>query len=114
MTIKPGRADTVSPRKTILRELDQLHSDEGNGRYARPSSMPGFGKQPSKYQEAVNGLLNERLIDGKKDDEGHMAIALNPHRLETVRKELRPWFARPTLWLGVFAVGGLIGALFLR
>ena len=76
--------------------------------------MPGFGKQPSRYQEAVNGLLNERLIDGKKDEEGRMAIALNPHRLATVQKELRPWFARPTIWLGVFALGVLVGALFLR
>ena len=104
----------MSPRKTILRELDQLHSDEGSGHYARPSAMPGFGKQPSRYQEAVNGLLNERLIDGKKDEEGRMAIALNPHRLATVQKELRPWFARPTIWLGVFALGVLVGALFLR
>ena len=75
--------------------------------------MPGFGKQPSRYQEAVNGLLNERLIDGKKDEEGRMAIALNPHRLATVQKELRPWFTSPTIWLGVFALGALVGALFL-
>ncbi len=103
----------MSPRKTILRELDQLHSDEGTGRYAQPSSMPGFGEQPSKYQEAVNGLLNERLIDGKKGEDGRIAIALNPHRLATVRKELRPWFARPAIWLGVFALGVLVGALVL-
>jgi hypothetical protein len=75
--------------------------------------MPGFGAQPSKYQEAVNGLLSERLIDGKKDDEGHMAIALNPHRLDAVQKELRPWFARPVLWLVVFAVGVVVGGFFL-
>ena len=104
----------MSPRKTILRELDQLHTDEGNSRYARPSSMPGFGRQPSKYREAVNGLLKERLIDGMKDEEGRMAIALNPHRLATVRRELRPWFARPMIWLGAIAVGVLLAALFLR
>ena len=103
----------MSPRKTILRELDQLHSDETGGRYARPSTMPGFGEQPSKFQEAVNGLLKERLIEGKKDDEGRMAIALNPHRLATIRKELRPWFARPIIWLGVFALGAAIGAVLL-
>jgi hypothetical protein len=74
----------VSPRKTILRELNQLHSDEGNRRYARPSAIPGFGEQPSRFREAVNGLLNERLIDGMKDEEGRMAIALDPHRLDTV------------------------------
>ena len=103
----------MSPRKTILRELNQLHSDEENGRYARPSALPGFGEQPSRFQEAVNGLLNERLIEGKKDEEGRIAIALNPHRLATVRKELRPWFTRPTTWLGVFALGVLVGFLVL-
>ena len=103
----------MSPRKTILRELDQLHSDKGNGRYARPSAIPGFGEQPSRYQEAVNGLLKERLIYGKKDEEGRMAIALNPHRLATVRRELRPWFARPMIWLVAIAVGVLVVAPFL-
>jgi len=102
----------MSPRKTILRELDQLPIDEGSVKYARPSAMPGFGKQPSKYHEAVNGLLKERLIDGKKDDEGHLAISLNPHRLAEVRKEIRPWFARPSVWLGAIAVGGLVAAPF--
>jgi len=102
----------MSPRKTILRELDQLPIDEGSVKYARPSAMPGFGKQPSKYHEAVNGLLKERLIDGKKDDEGHLAISLNSHRLAAVRKEIRPWFARPSVWLGAIAVGGLVAAPF--
>ncbi len=103
----------MSPRKTILRELDQLHSDKGNGRYARPSTIAGFGERPSKYQEAVNGLLKERLIDGRKDEEGRMVIALNPSRLATVQRELRPWYARPTIWLGAIAVGALVVALFL-
>ncbi len=103
----------MSPRKTILRELGQLHSDQGNGRYARPSAITGFGEKPSSYQEAVNGLLKERLIDGKKDEEGRMVIALNPGRLATVQRELRPWFARPTVWLGAIAVGVLVMAQFL-
>ena len=103
----------MSPRKTILRELDQLHSGKGNVRFARPSAMPGFGEQPSRYQEAVNGLLKERLIDGKKDEEGRMVIALNPSRLATVQRELRPWFARPPIWLGAIAVGVLVAALFM-
>ena len=103
----------MSPRKTILRELNQLHTDEEDGRYTRPSAMPGFGEQPSRFQEAVNGLLSERLIEGKKDEEGRIAIALNPHRLATVRREIRPWFARPVTWLGVFGLGVLVGVLVL-
>ena len=98
----------MSPRKTILQELNERHSDEGNRRYTRPSAMRGFGRDPSKYQRAVNGLLEERLIDGKKDDEGRVVIALNPGRLATVKKELRPWFARPMIWLGAMAVVVLV------
>ncbi len=103
----------MSPRGTILRELNQLHSGQGHGRYARPSEMRGFGEHPSKYQRAVNGLLEERLIDGKKDEEGRLVIALNLHRLATAQREIRPWFARPAIWLGAIAVGVLVVALFL-
>ena len=74
--------------------------------------MPGFGDQPSKYQEAVNGLLNERLIDGKKDEEGRMAIKLNPHKLAAVQKELRPWFVRPSVWFSAVVVAGLVALSF--
>ena len=98
----------MSPRKTILRKLDQLHDGEGAGRYARPSTMPGYGGKAAKYQEAVNGLLKDRLIDGRKDDEGRMALALNPHRVADVRKELRPWFARPATWLVAVAAASLV------
>ncbi len=75
--------------------------------------MPGFGEQPSRYQEAVNGLLKERLIDGRKDEEGRMVIALNPSRLATVQRELRPWYARPMIWVGAITVGALVVTLFL-
>ena len=70
--------------------------------------MRGFSEHPSRYQRAVNGLLEERLIDGKKDEEGRIVIALNPGRLATVQRELRPWFARPTIWLGAIVVGVLV------
>lgn len=98
----------MSPRKTILKELDQLHDGEGVGRYTRPSTLPGYGAKAAKYQEAVNGLLKDRLIDGKKDEQGRMAIALNPHRITEVRKELRPWFARPVTWFVAVAAAGLV------
>ena len=98
----------MSPRKTILKKLDQIHDGEGAGRYTRPSALPGYGGKAGKYQEAVNGLLKDRLIDRKKDEEGHMAIALNPHRITDVRKELRTWFARPATWVAVLATAGLV------
>ena len=97
----------MSPHKTILKKLDQIHDGEGAGRYTRPNTLPGFSGKAAKYQEAVNGLLKDRLIDGKKDEEGHMAIAINPHRITDVRRELRPWFARPATWFAVVAMVAL-------
>ncbi len=101
----------MSPRKTILRELTDLRSDTAQ-RYARPRTIRGFDDKPAKYQSAVNELLKDRLINGKKDAEGQMAIAINEHRLADVRKELRPWFARPVTWIGTaMVVGGVLLAI---
>ncbi len=99
----------MSPRKTILRELTSLRSEDEK-RYTTPRSIRGFEARPAKYQTAVNELLKDRLIDGVKDSEGQMAIAINAHRIEDVRKELRPWFARPITWI---ATAMLIGGVFL-
>ena len=101
----------MSPRKTILRELTDVRSEDEK-RYTRPGTIRGFDGQPSKYQSAVNELLKDRLIDGVKDDEGQMAIAINAHKLAEVRKELRPWFARPIAWLATAAgIAGIFLAL---
>ncbi len=101
----------MSPRKTILRELTDLRSEKEK-RYARPRTIRGFENKPAKYQSAVNELLKDRLIDGMKDAEGQMAIAINEHRLADVRKELRPWFARPVAWIGTaMVVGGVLLAI---
>ncbi len=101
----------MSPRKTILRELTDLGSDTEK-RYARPRTIRGFDDKPAKYQSAVNELLKDRLIDGMKDADGQMAIAINEHRLADVRKELRPWFARPVTWVGTaMVVAGMLLAL---
>ena len=88
------------PRKTILRELSKAGASSGTS-YTRPSSIRGFSEAPEKYQKAVNELLQARLVEGRKDDEGHMTIAINEHRLQEVRRELRPLWARPSLWVAV-------------
>ena len=93
----------MSPRRTILRELNRLH-DGGNGGYTRPGTITGFSQNPTRYQEAVNALLQERLINGTKDAEGRLAIALNGDRMQDVRKELRPLGARPATWLAILIV----------
>lgn len=92
----------MSPRRTILRELDRQFRN--GGEYTRPADITGFGRQPAKYQAAINTLLQERLINGRKDDEGRLAVAINRDRLEDVSKALRPPFARPALWLAVLAI----------
>lgn len=101
----------MSPRKTILRELSRAHQQAGgNGFFTRPSSITGFSARPDKYQKAVNELLQDRLVEGRKDAEGHMTIALNEHRMGDVRRELRPLWARPALWLVIVLLVAAFGA----
>ena len=87
----------MSPRKTILRELSQAHGDEGPT-HTHPATIAGFSEDPAKYQKAVNELLQARLVEGHKDDDGRLAIAINRHRMAEVKKELRPIWAHPAVW----------------
>lgn len=90
----------MSPKKTILREL----SRSGENQYTRPSTLPGYNQAPDKYQKAVNELLSERLLEGRKDDEGHMAIAINQHRRKDVDRQIRPVWAHPAVWAAVLVI----------
>ena len=96
----------MSPKKAILRELSRQY-EANDGQYTRPGSIPGFSQQPEKYQKAVNELLSARLVSGHKDEEGHMAIALNNNRLKEVKRELRPVWAHPAVWVAVVGAVGL-------
>jgi len=87
----------MSPRKTILRELSRTH-DGSAPTHTHPATIAGFSDEPAKYQKAVNELLQARLVDGHKGADGRMAIAINEHRLAEVKRELRPIWARPTVW----------------
>jgi hypothetical protein len=71
----------------------------GETAYTRPADIGGFTARPERFQAAVNTLLQERLINGTKDSEGRLAIAINQHRQDAVRRELRPWYASPIAWL---------------
>lgn len=92
----------MSTRRTILRELSR-NGHEGNG-FTRPAAIAGFDRQPARYQAAVNTLLQERLINGRKDEEGRLAIALNHQRMADVKRELRPVWQRPVAWIAILAV----------
>lgn len=96
----------MSPRKTILRELARAEAGAGT-QYIRPSTLPGYAQEPEKYQKAVNELLSDRLLEGRKDEEGRMAIAINQHRRKDVEKEIKPLWANPLLWFAVVAAAGL-------
>lgn len=102
----------MSPRKTILRELARAEAGSGT-QYVRPSSIPGFSKEPEKYQKAVNELLSDRLLEGRRDEEGHMAIAINQHRRKDVEKAIKPVWASPIVWIALvlLAAAGVAATL---
>jgi hypothetical protein len=93
----------MSPKKTILKALADRQEDQGGATSVRPSTIPGFKEAPEKYQQTINALLKDRLIEGMKDPDGHMAISLNTHRAKEVRRVLRPVWAHPAI-LGLLAL----------
>ncbi|NJD19199.1 MAG: hypothetical protein FIA95_07965 [Gemmatimonadetes bacterium] len=101
----------MSPTKTILRELRRAHEQNAGTAYVRPATIPGFAADPDRFQKAVNELLKDRLIEGRKDEEGRMAVALNQHRLADVRRVLRPAWAHPAVWAAVLLMGAVGASL---
>ena len=103
----------MSPKKAILKTLTAQYQTAGPGVLTRPASIPGFGEKPDKYQQAVNALLQERLIEGTKDPEGRMAITLNAHNIGQVKKELRPFWFHPAFLaaMGLLAVAAGVGLM---
>lgn len=97
----------MSPKKTILRSLSRAYDEDRGATLTRPAHIPGFTQDPERFQKAVNELLKERLIEGRRDDEGHMAVALNGHRLQDVRRHIRPLWANPAVWAATAVVGAL-------
>ena len=87
----------MSPKRTILRALSDRQDGNGSAKLVRPSTIPGFQQAPEKYQQSINALLKDRLIEGIKDAEGHMAISLNTQRAGEIRKILRPVWAHPAV-----------------
>jgi hypothetical protein len=71
------------------------------GEYTRPGAISGFSQQPEKYQKAVNELLSAHLVSSHKDNEDHVAIGLNEQCLKEVKRELRPIWAYPAVWVVV-------------
>jgi hypothetical protein len=103
----------MSPKKTILRTLSDRKDGNGSAKMVRPSTIPGFHQAPEKYQQSINSLLKDRLIEGIKDAEGHMAISLNTQRAGEIRKILRPIWAHPAVLtlLALFAAVAGVGLL---
>ena len=95
-----------------MRALSRKYEQGSDQVLTRPTDIGGFGKSPEKFQKAVNKLLQERLIEGRRDHEGHMALAINGHRVGDVRRELRPLWARPSLWAVVVLVAVAVSAGF--
>lgn len=85
----------MSPKKTILRTLSEHEVNTGPGTPIRPAAIPGFRNSPEKFQKTINLLLKDRLIEGVRDPEGHLAISLNSQRQKDVKRALRPAWAHP-------------------
>jgi hypothetical protein len=101
----------MTPKKNILRELTRTYDPDRTVTHIRPATIAGFSADPERYQKAVNELLQARLIEGRKDDEGHMAIALNAQRMQDVRRLLRPAWAHPAVWVAVIVLGAVSAGL---
>lgn len=97
----------MSPKKRILRELALAHEPGTTFSFVRPADIPGYVEAPERYQGAVNELLKDRLIEGRTDGDGRMSIGLNEHRMDEVRRTLRPMWARPVVWAAVAMVVAL-------
>lgn len=103
----------MTPKKAILRELSRAYDPSKNTAHIRPTTISGFTAAPERYQKAVNELLQARLIEGRKDDDGHMAIALNAGRMDDVRRHLRPAWAHPAIWATAILLGAVGAGLML-
>jgi hypothetical protein len=104
---------TMSPKKTILKALSSHQDGEGSGKLVRPSAIHGFKKAPEKYQRVINTLLKDRLIEGIRDPEGHMAISLNVHRVREIKRALRPFWAHPAVLALMALFATVAGVAFL-
>lgn len=98
----------MSVRRTILRELKERREQDAAG-YTRPGTIDGFAQRPARYQQAVNALLRERLINGTRDAGGRLAIAINEDRFADVERALRPIWTRPVVWLAAIAAATATG-----
>lgn len=94
----------MSPKKTVLRYLADLHEERGAEEYTHPGEIHGFDPDDMRCVTAVNELLRDRYINGRKGPDGSMEIALNTTRIREVKKELRPWYAMPVLWIGILLI----------
>ena len=103
----------MSPKKTILKALAESQQGGGQESLVRPSTISGFQDAPEKYQQVINTLLKDRLIEGVRDPEGRMAISLNAHRAKEVRKVLRPIWAHPAVLARLVLFAAVAGVSFL-
>ena len=108
----------MSNRRKILRDVKNLYDEKGPNNYVFAHQLPSFKQSDLKYLAAANQLLTEKMIlavadTSNPDGEQPIAIALNPERLEDVRKELYLWYRDPKFVIpAVVAVLGLAWAIF--
>ena len=55
----------------------------------------------------------EKRVSSQKRMHRELEQLHSDKKLARVGGDLRPWFARPVIWVGAIAAGGLVGVLFL-
>jgi len=87
-------------RKDILRELKKLYNKKGPNRYMLTIHLNSFKTDNQEYFKAFNQLLQENLITVMESDD-LKAVAINPDKIEDVKKELRNSYTDPKLWIAI-------------
>jgi len=103
-------------RKIVLKRLLDFYEKEGPPpAFLSLDPIVIIGIPVNKdYADAINRLISEGIIVGVSASDNKPAFTLNPEKIDTVRKILRPLWKNPTFqWLvGILiAVAALLWAI---
>jgi hypothetical protein len=85
-------------RKYILQELKRIYDRKGPDSYTLVHNMKTFKPGNQDYHKSFNRLIHEEMVRVMSSD-GLQAIALNPERIDIIRKEIYVWYTSPKFWL---------------
>jgi len=105
-------------RKRILKDLLVVYRLKGTTAYVHADELSGMSPGNDEFLAAIDQLLHEGLILGVRgsvgsDGVGHrLAVALNPHRIKDINKEVRGWHRDPRFVISTaLAIAALVWAI---